>query len=98
MRLLLAFLLVALCSAAGLVRAQVACCAAQGGVTGACSIDGHVVCQDGTSSASCLCPGGVSPPPATLGQLLMPLTTAFGAQVKGTTGPVTPLTVTGNAP
>jgi len=72
-------------------HAQSDCCAANGGVTGVCSADGHVVCQDGTPSASCLCQGLSSTPPA-LGQLLTPVATAFGDQLAGSTG--APVTIT----
>jgi hypothetical protein len=73
------------------LRAQSDCCAANGGVTGACSADGHIVCQDGTPSAACLCQG-LSPTPPALGQLLTPAPTPFGNQLAGSAS--APVTVT----
>lgn len=77
--------LVALALAAGstVAHAQPACCAANGGPSGACSPSGQVMCLDGTASA-CLCGASTSPPP-TLGQLAMPPTIALGAIVIGAT-------------
>lgn len=94
MRLLLSCLTVVLLSSAGLAPAQVPCCATQGGVTTACSADGRVVCGDGTLSTTCSCQAGVSPGLPTLGQLLMPLTTVFGEQPRGSTSAISLLTLT----
>lgn len=93
MRLFSTLFILAVLSSAEPSHAQVPCCSTQGGVTTACSADGRVVCQDGTPSASCSCQAGVSPGPSTLGHLLMPLTTAFGDQQKGSTSAVSSLTI-----
>ncbi len=82
MPLLYLSLIFALLGWAAPLRAQSDCCAANGGITGVCSADGHIVCQDGTPSATCLCQGLSSTPPA-LGQLLTPATTPFGSQLAG---------------
>lgn len=40
------------------------CCSSHGGITSGCAGNGHVICQDGTVSPSCLCSScGTSPPP-----------------------------------
>ena len=82
--------LAALALACGITpaRAQPACCAANGGPSGACSPAGQVMCMDGTASA-CRCGSSTSPPP-TLGQLAMPATGSLGPITIGTTSlPVT---------
>ncbi|MCC7327590.1 MAG: choice-of-anchor D domain-containing protein [Burkholderiales bacterium] len=89
------FVMLALLFAAAPSFAQVPCCATQGGVTAACTADGRVVCADGTPSAACKCQGGgLSPPPSTLGQLLMPVPSNFGDQVKDQASPVVTFTLT----
>lgn len=83
-RLLLACLAAGSALLAGSGHAQTAaCCATQGGVTGACSITGFALCGDGTASA-CVCGSGTSSPP-TLGQLAMPAATSLGSVTLGTT-------------
>lgn len=73
----------ALAGSAAVSQAQPACCAANGGPSGACSPTGQVMCIDGTASA-CMCGSSTSPPP-TLGQLAMPPAVSFGSIVVGAT-------------
>ncbi len=73
----------ALAGGSNVLHAQPACCAVNGGPSGACSPTGQVMCVDGTASA-CMCGGSTSPPPS-LGQLAMPTPVAIGAIVIGTT-------------
>jgi len=78
----------ALAGAWTVAAGQPACCADNGGPSGACSPSGRVMCMDGTASA-CTCGASTSPPP-TLGQLAMPPTVTLGAVTIGTTSlPVT---------
>jgi hypothetical protein len=93
MRFIATFFIAALLVSAAPSHAQVACCATQGGVTSACSPEGRIVCGDGTAS-SCVCSGGLTPGPTTLGQLLVPFTTAFGDHLWGSASAVATLTIT----
>lgn len=89
------FLMLALLFAAAPSFAQAPCCVTQGGVTATCTSDGHVVCADGSPSTTCMCQGGgLSPPPSTLGQLLMPVPSTFADQVKDQASSVVTFTLT----
>lgn len=83
MKPFLLLVLLALAAGAPLAHAQPACCAANGGSSGACSATGFLMCVDGTMS-SCVCGSGTAPPP-TLGQLSMPDIASFGTITVGAT-------------
>ena len=75
------------------------CCSSHGGITNSCASNGRVYCQDGTVSPTCTCaacgvPTTPPPPPPAPGQLAVPLSVTFPAQVVETTSSPSIVTVT----